>query len=222
MICIPIIAKDTDEASRRIAKANTLADILEIRLDMMDTFDLHEILKAARKPVLVTYRSKKEGGEGSADYDTRIRYLRKAADAGANFVDVEYNLPLDFRRQLFQMRRSYSIIISIHIRNETPSREKLDDIFKKMSATGADIVKIVTQAKALEDNLRVLELIPRARDLGLEIIAFCMGPMGRISRVFSHLMGGYLTFASLEEGQESAMGQIPVGEMRKILEILSS
>ena len=221
MICIPIIAKNTDEATGKIARAGTLADMLEIRLDMMETFDLHEILKAARKPALVTYRSKKEGGKGSADDETRVRYLMKAVEAGADFVDVEYSLPLEFRQKLFQMRRSYSIILSIHIGNGTPSREKLDDIFRKMSATGADIVKIVTQAKALEDNLRVLELIPRAHDRGLKIIAFCMGPMGRISRVFSSLMGSYLTFASLEEGQESAMGQIPVGEMKKILEMLS-
>lgn len=49
-----------------------------------------------------------------------------------------------------------------------------------------------------------------------------MGPAGRISRIAGPLFGGYLTFASLEEGQESADGQIPVLETRKILEILST
>jgi len=48
-----------------------------------------------------------------------------------------------------------------------------------------------------------------------------MGPMGKISRIFSCLMGGYLTFASLEEGKESADGQIPIREMRKVVDILS-
>jgi 3-dehydroquinate dehydratase len=33
-------------------------------------------------------------------------------------------------------------------------------------------------------------------------------------------LGGYLTFASLEEGQESADGQIPAKEMRRMLNIL--
>ena len=51
MFCIPIIAKNTDEAFEKIARANTLADMLEIRLDMMDMFDLHEITKATSKPV---------------------------------------------------------------------------------------------------------------------------------------------------------------------------
>jgi 3-dehydroquinate dehydratase len=35
------------------------------------------------------------------------------------------------------------------------------------------------------------------------------------------LLGGYLTFASLEPGEESAPGQIPAGEMRRILDLLS-
>jgi 3-dehydroquinate dehydratase len=35
-------------------------------------------------------------------------------------------------------------------------------------------------------------------------------------------MGGYLTFASLEKGEESASGQIPVREMKKILDMISS
>jgi 3-dehydroquinate dehydratase type I len=66
-----------------------------------------------------------------------------------------------------------------------------------------------------------MELVPQAVDRALKIIAFCMGPMGRISRVFSHLMGAYVTFASLETGQESAAGQIPIQEMKKIIQYFS-
>jgi 3-dehydroquinate dehydratase/shikimate dehydrogenase len=74
----------------------------------------------------------------------------------------------------------------------------------------------------MADNFRVLELIPKAQEREINIIAFCMGRFGRISRIFSHLMGGYLTFASLEGGEESAAGQIPVAEMKKILDMLES
>ena len=67
MICIPIIAKNTDEASEKMARVDTLADMFEVRLDMMYTFDLRKILRAAPKPVLATYRSRQEGGKGGAD-----------------------------------------------------------------------------------------------------------------------------------------------------------
>ncbi|UCB47664.1 MAG: type I 3-dehydroquinate dehydratase, partial [Deltaproteobacteria bacterium] len=80
---------------------------------------------------------------------------------------------------------------------------------------------IVTHARTMTDNLRVLDLIPQAQEKGIKIIAFCMGPFGRISRIFSHLIGGYMTFASLEGGEESADGQISVVEMKRILEMLA-
>jgi len=221
MICIPIMANDTDSALKKMAKANTLADIIEIRLDVMKEFDLKELIESATNPILITYRSKREGGEGSADYGTRVHYLLDAMEAGADYVDVEFSIPLEWRRRMFQRKGAYELVISTHLLNGTPSREDLDSVFKNMVATGADIVKIVTRARAWEDNFRVLELIPKARAMGVGIIAFCMGPLGRISRIACSLMGGDMTFASLEKGQESASGQIPAPDMKKILEMLS-
>jgi 3-dehydroquinate dehydratase type I len=222
MFCIPILSQNTEEALEKIALAEQIADILEIRLDAMDSFDLGKIVATASRPVLVTYRSKQEGGRGSADYGTRVRYLLRAAEVGADFVDVEFSMPLEFRKNLSQRRNTCQLIVSTHLLKGTPPQEKLEETLRRMAATGAGIVKIVTLAKAPEDNIRVLGLIPLAKNLGVRIIAFCMGDTGRISRIAGPLMGGYLTFASLETGEESASGQIPIREMKKIMDIISS
>ena len=95
---------------------------------------------------------------------------------------------------------------------ETPDNSILPEQF------GVDI----PTALSYEDNLKILERIPMARAIGIKMISFCMGPLGRISRIASPVMGGYMTFASLESGAESASGQIPVRDLRKILEMLSS
>ena len=221
MICVPILARNNAEALKKMVEAARLADVMEIRLDLMESFDINEILQSATKPVIVTYRSKREGGSGSAHHETRVRHLSRAIELGADFVDVEYSLPLEFRHRLFQVFGSSRLILSTHLSNMTPSRENLEELFRKMAATGADIVKIVTHAREPSDNLSVLALIPLARKLGIKIIAFSMGPVGRMSRIFTLHMGGYLTFASLGTGEESASGQIPVREMKRILEILS-
>jgi 3-dehydroquinate dehydratase type I len=221
MICIPITAKNTEVALEKIAMANALADMIEIRLDMMESFDLHEIIQAASKPVLVTYRSIREGGEGTVDDKTHASYLLAALEEGAELVDVEGRLPEKWREKVFRARRKSSIVVSTHVPDSTPPKEKLERIFEELAGTGADIIKIVTQANSMIDNLRVLDLIPKARERGIKIIAFCMGRFGKISRIFSHLMGGYLTFASLEGGEESAAGQIPVEEMKRIMKVLS-
>ncbi len=221
MICVPIMAENNAEALEKIVEASPLADMMEIRLDVMESFDLDKIIQKSSKPVIVTYRSKKEGGKGLAGYETRIRYLIAAIKSGADFIDVEQSVPFEYRREIFNMVSSSRIIISAHVSNKTPTRKRLQDMLRKMAATGAGIVKIITMATGPEDNLRVMELIPIARRLGVKIITFCMGPMGRLSRVACPILGGYLTFASLEQGQESASGQIPVKEMRKIMEGLT-
>ena len=89
-------------------------------------------------------------------------------------------------------------------------------------ATGADIIKIVTKANEPSDNLRVLKLIPLAGQLGVPIIAFCMGEMGKISRLACIIMGGLMTFASVDENTVSAPGQISAAHMTRMLEILNA
>jgi 3-dehydroquinate dehydratase type I len=188
----------------------------------MESFDLSEIIRAASKPVIITYRSEKEGGMGRASYGARVDYLKEAATLGADYVDVEYAIPPEHRRLLFEARVNTKLILSKHFPDGTPLKEKLEDLFRKMAATGADVVKIVTHARTLADNLTVLGLIPQAGKMGVEIVALCMGPLGRISRVACPLLGGAFTFASLERGQESASGQVTAKEMNMILEALSS
>lgn len=221
MICIPIMARNNAEALEKMAEASALADMLELRLDVMERFDLKELIESAANPILVTYRSKRDGGKGSADYGIRVHHLLDAMEAGADYVDVEFSTPLEWRQRIFQMKGPCRRVVSSHLLNGTPHREKLERIMENMVATGVDIVKIVTRARAWEDNFRVLELIPRAQAMGVEIIAFCMGPLGRISRIACPLMGGYMTFASLEKGQESASGQIPASDLKQILEMVS-
>ena len=221
MICIPIMAQDTSDALQKMAKASIYCDLMEVRLDVMEVFDLSEIIRAASKPVIITYRSIKEGGGGRAPYSERVDYLKEAVRLGADFVDVEYVIPMEHRRLLFEKRGHAKLILSKHFCDGTPSKEKLEDLFRKMAATGADVVKIVTHARTLADNLTVLGLIPRAGKMGVEIVALCMGPLGRISRVACPILGGAFTFASLKKGQESASGQVPATEMKMMLEALS-
>ncbi len=217
MLCIPIVAKDARSALIKISEAKEHADILELRIDLMDSFDLREIIHSAERPVIVTYRSEKEGGQGRHDPLTIVSYLKSAADANAAYIDVELSMPAELRNDIIKNRKKSRIIISTHIMEYTPSKDDLMSLFDKSVRAGGDIIKIVTMSRSIEDNLRMLELVSEAKKRKIDIVAFCMGPLGRMSRVFSSLMGGYLTFASLEEGEESASGQIPVTEIKKLL-----
>jgi 3-dehydroquinate dehydratase len=52
-------------------------------------------------------------------------------------------------------------------------------------------------------------------------VSFAMGPSGITSRILSPLLGGYLTYASLGEGKESAPGQVTVSELTKIYRMMA-
>ncbi len=221
-ICIPIGASSTEVATEKIIRANDLADLLEFRLDLLDLTRLEELRRAAVRPVIATCRSKKQGGQGPDDGEIQARALRRAREAGADLMDLEYDLAPRIREDLLRVFGSERVVLSNHLLTGTPSWRSLQDLLKRMAAVGSSLVKIVTRAETIEDNLRVLRLIPEALGMGLGIIAFCLGPLGRISRIASPLLGGYLTFASLETGEESAPGQIPAGEMRRVLTLLSS
>ena len=89
-----------------------------------------------------------------------------------------------------------------------------------MAASNTGVVKVVTLAKRMEDNISLLNLIGRGRKRGIEVVAFCLGPLGRISRLACLLMGGAFTYAALESGAEAAPGQLTLAEMRQLLELL--
>ncbi len=221
MICIPIMAQNTSDALQKMAMASTFGDLMEIRLDVMEAFDLSAMIGAAPKPVIITYRSRNEGGHGHAPYGEFKDYFKEAVRLGADYVDVEYVIPPEHRRCLFEKRGTAKMILSKHFCDGTPSWENLKDLFRDMANSGADVVKIVTHARTPADNLTVLGLIPLAEKMGIGVMAFCMGPLGRISRVACPILGGVFTFASLEKGHESASGQVPAMEMQMILEALS-
>jgi 3-dehydroquinate dehydratase len=44
-----------------------------------------------------------------------------------------------------------------------------------------------------------------------------MGPIGRISRLATVALGGYMTYGAPEGGSESAAGQMPVPVLRNML-----
>jgi 3-dehydroquinate dehydratase type I len=105
-------------------------------------------------------------------------------------------------------------LLSLHDLERTPPLNKLKGIVQRQLKAGADVCKVITTAQNLADNLTTLELIGEFPKTN--IISFAMGPMGISSRIFCPLVGGYLTYAAIEEGKESAPGQITVAQLRKI------
>jgi shikimate dehydrogenase/3-dehydroquinate dehydratase type I len=235
MICIPITAMSNKEALREIERSCPIADFIELRLDLITDGVLQELISTTRSisgsvKIIVTSRKKEEAAPAGEFLDMeagtkdttaeKIELLKKAIELGVDYIDIELSEGSaaieELKTYCDQQGGFTKIIISYHNIQMTPPLTRLKKIFDQCYKVKPAIVKIVTLAKTPEDNLRVLSLIPYARKQQQDIIALCMGDEGRISRVVAPFLGSYLSFATLEQGSQSAPGQLTVQEMRQI------
>jgi 3-dehydroquinate dehydratase type I len=214
-ICVPIVEAAVQRARSKYLRAARKGLWAEIRLDYLEKPDLKRLFRTHPGPVIATNRLAGQGGRWQGPEEERRRLLEEAMDLGADFLDVELAADAAWRQDLWGRRGQTKIILSWHDFSGTPEDSRLEEVFQDLLAAEADVLKIVTMARQPEDNLRVLSLIPRGRGQGREIIAFCMGPLGKWSRVLAPLLGSYLTFAPFTKTGASALGQLTVNELKR-------
>src|SRR5206468_9143370 len=108
-------------------------------------------------------------------------------------------------------------IASYHNFLETPA--DLAAIYRRLKRSGAQVLKIATQAVSFEDNFRLLEQAEVARCEGIPIIIAAMGELGTLSRLVATGRGSLWTYASLQQGSESAPGQFTASALKEIYAI---
>ncbi len=224
-ICIPVPAKTTSSALKKMKEIYKKADIMELRIDGIQNVDLPRLLASKKKEVIVTNRRAAEGGAFAGTESDRIELLKQAVRYGADYVDIEARTDAKLMIELFaeirKQGRFSRPIISWHDFSGTPDTGELHNILRKCARVGEGIIKVAAMANEAEDNLRVLGLIPEAKKMGREIIAFCMGQKGRLSRIAAPVLGSYLSYVSLDKGEESAPGQLTAAEMNRIFRVLA-
>lgn len=220
-ICVSVPPQTVTEALDLIEKAeNQHADFIEVRLDYLKKHNqLADITHYSNAPLIATNKSIKCQGKFLGSETERKKILLNAARNGFEYVDMEISTPKlkGITSNLREM--GAKPIVSFHDFNETPSLLRLNKILKKEIASGADVYKIVTTAKVVEDNLTVLNFVSKASK-NARIVCFAMGELGKPSRLLSPVFGAFFTIASLESGRKTAQGQLTIQEMRSAYEAL--
>ena len=209
-ICVSIRESTTRTAVEAAARAAEWADLVEIRADFITDLDLGLLFRTKFRPLIFTLRSREEGGAFDGSERRRLETILKAAQAGADYVDVEYSASWQV---ILQSVPRHRVILSHHDFEKTPA--DLESLLDAMSASGAVVLKIATTAVGLGDTLRIARLLDRARERDVSLCALAMGREGLPSRVLGPLWGSWMTFASLPGGEATADGQMPADVLAK-------
>ena len=226
MICTTIQNKTAEQ----ILEALEHCEMAEIRLDRceLSARDTENVF-TSDVPLVATCRiaevaQNEPSLQGLTDSARDIKAMQiaekrlvRAIEAGARYVDVE----IEAQKQMSKRVRSAAhengtiFIRSYHDFEGTDSYEALKALVEKCKYHGADIVKLVTTAHSEEDVERVMSLYEWAKSENIDLIAFCMGEVGRQSRLDCLKYGAPYTYAALSADEAAAPGQWPTDEMRK-------
>jgi 3-dehydroquinate dehydratase type I len=217
-ICVSILPKTVPEALLLIEKAEDAhADLIEIRLDLLkdcleNNRGLADLAAHGKTPRIATDKASRTETEHQ-------QLLITAAKGGFDYVDVELSTP-QLEALVKELKElGAKPIVSFHKLDGSLSVPELNSILEQEITSGAEVCKIVTNAKQMEDNLTNLNFTSTASTKA-KVVCFCMGELGKISRLLSPLFGGFFTFASLERGNETASGQLTIQEMKTAYKLL--
>jgi 3-dehydroquinate dehydratase type I len=210
---VSILPKTIPEALCLIKNAEeSHANFIEVRLDRLETSGKLADLTQGKTPLIATNKSSITQTEQEAT-------LLKAAKSGFEYVDVD--ISASKRKSLAEKVKALGAkcIISFHNQDGSLTLPELNITLEKELSSGADICKIVTTPKRIEDNLTLLQFVSAA-SAKADVVCFGMGGVGKTSRLLSPVFGGFFTFASLIQGSETAPGQMTIEEMRTVYSLL--
>ncbi len=226
-LAVPIAAQDLDQAKRQVSEAIAAgAEMLELRTDCLEALDVGSVtaliaevrkVGSGRVPVIVTCRDPKEGGARIYPDELRLQVLRTAIEAGADFIDLECaNFVREEIRQSIQealaAHPAGRLILSAHdfqrrFRNIRGLYEGI------LQAHPGAIPKLVYTANHINDCFEAFDLLHESEG---DCIVLCMGGAGLISRILAKKLGGFVTFASIDEQAATAPGQLTASASKQL------
>jgi 3-dehydroquinate dehydratase-1 len=235
-ILVPITAKTSADAvttARQLAKEDAL-DVIEFRVDYLDiALEKMRLARLTRdvanaaplKPILVTFRTKAEGGATAIDDPAYADLYSAVLEAGgADLIDIELMRSDSIVRRLVGEAHGagVGVVMSNHDFTETAPAEELVKRMRRMQELGADILKIATMPKDAGDVLKLLNAtwVMHSQYADRPLITMAMAGKGVISRISGQLFGSAATFGMV--GQASAPGQVDLHDLRAALELIGS
>ena len=222
MICTTIQNRTLEEIMNLLENSEPRIQMAEIRLDRcpLSIEEIEYLFSSSDTPLVATCRVV---DDGNGTWEESEEKLTAAVEAGAAFLDLEIEAPKEIGKRLRRACTEYgtTMIRSSHFFAGTPSDDVLRNTVEKCRKFGGEIVKIAAMAKSGEDVARVLALYSSIASTNsaaetqrpVELVAFSMGEIGKVSRLDCLKLGSPFTYAALSEEEAAAPGQWTYSEM---------
>ncbi len=231
-IIVPIVGITKEDIIEEAKTFDSIpVDVVEWRVDWFEgVFDfakVEDVLKDLRTvlgniPLLMTFRTSKEGGEKAIEPDAYAELNIKAAQTGyVDLIDVEIFTGDEIVKKIIDGAHAagVKVIASNHDFFKTPAKTDIIYRLRKMQDMNADIPKIAVMPQSSKDVLTLLTVTESWKETGkTPVITMYMAGEGLISRLCGEIFGSAVTFGAA--GKSSAPGQIDAEELRRILEII--
>ncbi len=166
---------------------------------------------------LATCRRTAAGGGFDGSVEEELEILEAAAKAGCAIVDLALEtaeaMHLEQHRLFREALRSAGTALLLSYHDYRGTRD-LKFTLARLVRHQPEIVKIVSTATSLADNLLILQLLGAQQDV--PVVAIAMGEPGIVSRVLGPRAGSLFTFASTSLGAETAPGQVSASTLRDL------
>ena len=232
-IIVPIVGITKEDIIEEAKTFDSIpVDVVEWRADWFEgVFDfakVEDVLKDLRTvlgniPLLMTFRTSKEGGEKTIEPDAYAELNIKAAQTGyVDLIDVEIFTGDDIVKKIIDGAHAagVKIIASNHDFFKTPAKADIIYRLRKMQDMNADIPKIAVMPQNKKDVLTLLaateEMTTNYADR--PIITMSMAGTGVISRLCGEVFGSSMTFGAAKKA--SAPGQMGVNDLNIVLGLL--
>ena len=232
-VILPIVERAEAAILEKAAQFSTLqADCVEWRVDHFDDARtpgavarcLAKLRVALKdKLLLVTFRTKTEGGEQALSHPEYLAFLSLILDTDcADLLDIEFftagaDLPLLVEQA---HTAGVPVVCSSHDFAKTPPQAELVERMVQMQQAGADLPKLAVMPQSRTD---VLELLAATAEMAehhpeTPVITMSMGALGAVSRLCGEAFGSAMTFAN--PGTASAPGQVGLDVVNAVLDSL--
>jgi len=213
---LSLTSPDLTTAGINLADMAKDVDALELRVDLLADpstlpHQIFHIRSQTSRPIVLTVRSRGEGGRFDGDDTAMAALLCEGVRCGVEFVDVEKRLPSSLIDTVVRSKpRRTRLILSQHfISPGVPPASDVQNLIRQFDRDYVDVIKVVFTASCTDDCLTLAHAV-RSSGVRKPVIALAMGEAGRLSRVLNTHMTP-VTHKALST--KAAPGQMTVQEI---------